>query len=299
MRIFKVAVLMAAVMLAPQGYGYDLTHLAGKALADFLPQAERLTNFRTNGAGAMVSMPPSNGNFGGCQENFANGEPPIVPNTKERLARALCFNGFAVLHSGRSKTPIYSAEVLSRARIQRAKGQQRTNKFFADARLPSAERATLEDYRGSSMHRGHNSPAGDMDNEEAMAQSFSLANMMPQAPENNQKAWNGIEQSTRKYAMRARGNVYVITGSISLPGYCPISFHLVSSQKSKGSACTIGNGVVVPSHIYKLVYDVTTQRAWAHWIENADEARVTAPISYQELVRRTGIEFLPGAHPKI
>ena len=44
-----------------------------------------------------------------------------------------------------------------------------------------------------------------------------------------------------------------------------------------------------------LVYDATTGRSWAHWQENREGERVSAPISYRELVRRTGVEFLPTA----
>jgi hypothetical protein len=47
-----------------------------------------------------------------------------------------------------------------------------------------------------------------------MAQSFSLANMTPQAPKNNREAWSSIESATRKYAMRAKGDVYVISGPV-------------------------------------------------------------------------------------
>ncbi len=79
--------------------------------------------------------------------------------------------------------------------------------------------------------------------------------------------------------MRAKGDVYVITGPVF---------------DSRPEA--VGPGKVwVPTHLYKLVYDATTGRAWAHWIENSDEARAGKPISYEELVERTGIEFLPGA----
>ena len=53
------------------------------------------------------------------------------------------------------------------------------------------------------------------------------------------------------------------------------------------------NGVKVPTYLYKLVYDATTQRAWAHWQENREGETVGRPISYQELVKRTGVEFLP------
>ena len=241
----------------------------------------------------VAQLPASTGNFGGCQEQFANGTPPVVKDIGSRRARALCFNGFAVMHSGVTKTPIYVAEVLNRQRLIAAKGEQRTNAFFSDARLPASERALLEDYRGSGFDRGHNAPAGDQGTDEGMAQSFSLANMMPQAPKNNRGAWADIEMSTRKYAMRAQGNVYVITGSILLRGQCP-RFN-PDTFRIHGN-CQIGSGVTVPSHIYKLVYDASTKRAWAHWIENSNEAQISQPISYEDLVSRVGIEFLPGIH---
>lgn len=41
------------------------------------------------------------------------------------------------------------------------------------------------------------------------------------------------------------------------------------------------------------MYGQDKQRAWAHWHLNDDATRVSAPISYAELVRRTGIELLP------
>jgi endonuclease G len=53
---------------------------------------------------------------------------------------------------------------------------------------------------------------------QAMAQSFSLANMVPQAAKHNGGAWaNSVEQATRKYAARATGNVYIITGPVFVP----------------------------------------------------------------------------------
>lgn len=326
MQFPKVVLLLAAVSLNSQSHSFDLPTQVLKAFEAYLSNPDKPAKPHKRAAPADAAMPGATGNFGACRENFANGESPDVPRAKEQLARALCYNGFSVLHSGVTKTPIYVAEVLTRERVETAKGMKRTNKFFADARLPRAERAELEDYKNSGFDKGHNSPAGDQDNPESMAQSFSLANMMPQAPKNNQKSWNGIEGATRNYVLRAQGNVYVITGSVSAQQSCP--FVLAAKRKltelnlpipavnSKivtqavetagfqaprsydADACTIGAGVTVPSHIFKLVYDATTQRAWAHWLENTDWARVSAPISYEELVRRTGIEFLPGVHPK-
>ena len=214
--------------------------------------------------------------FAECRQIFANNTPPVIQNQDRLQARALCFNGFAVMHSGRSHTPVYAAERLNKYMLQDAH-LKRTNKFFADARLPRAERAELDDYKDSGFDRGHMAPAADMSTEEAMSQCFSLANMIPQDPKNNQRAWSGIEKATRKYIKRAAGDVFVITGPVF-----------------DANPPTIGsNHVWVPRYIYKLVYDPTANRAWAHWIENKDDARVGKPISYQELVYRTGINFLP------
>ncbi|MHA6851544.1 DNA/RNA non-specific endonuclease [Ralstonia pseudosolanacearum] len=216
--------------------------------------------------------------FERCPQFFVHGQVPKVHRLESVRPRALCFSSFAVMYSGLTKTPLYVAERLSAAQVARAREERRTNRFFADARLPSVERAELADYKGSGFDRGHMAPAGDMANDTSMAQSFSLSNMVPQAPENNRKAWAGIEKATRKYVLRAHGDVYVITGPVFVPPSSTIGPHRVW----------------VPHYLYKLVYDATTHRAWAHWIQNTDTARVSRPISYRELVKRTGVDFLPG-----
>ncbi len=215
--------------------------------------------------------------FAQCRQHFANGNPPVIQRQQDMQPRALCFEAFAILHSGKSRTPIYVAERLNRAIIE--KDIARGDHFYEEARLPRSERATLEDYRDSGFDRGHMAPAADMGTDDAMAQSFSLANIVPQAPINNRKAWAKIEKDTRKYVMRAAGDVYVITG----PVYA-------------ANPATIGTGKVwVPQHLFKLVYDPSSRRAWAHWLDNTDEARVGKPINYEELVQRTGIDFIPGS----
>lgn len=218
--------------------------------------------------------------FAACPKFFANGTPPVVE--KRPLQRALCYDAFAILHSGESKTAVFVAQRLNRASIADA-GEKRTNRFFQDARLRSAERATLADYAGSGYDRGHMAPAGDMPTAQAMAQSFSLANLVPQAPKHNRGVWaKSVEAATRKYASRAAGDVYVITGTVYVP--------------SIALSPSIGSGQVrVPKYLFKLVYDEQRGKAWAYWQENTNSTKANAPISYADLVRRTGISFLPGA----
>ena len=52
--------------------------------------------------------------------------------------------------------------------------------------------------------------------------------------------------------------------------------------------------VRVPKYLFKLVYDKTRNRAWAHWHLNDDAVKGSKPISYAELVQRTGVGFLTG-----
>jgi endonuclease G, mitochondrial len=234
---------------------------------------------------AASLLPPTlaASDFDGCKHFFAKGAPPIVQPRPTH--RALCYDAFAILHSGESKTAVFVAQKLTKETVEDA-DEKRTNKFFADARLRSSERATLDDYKNSGYDRGHLAPAGDMPTPTAMAQSFSLANIIPQAPEHNRGVWaKSVEGATRAYARRASGNVYVITG----PVYTP----------SIDASPSIGSGKVrVPQHMFKLVYDESENRAWAYFHENSDSTRASKPISYQELVKRTGIEFLPRVSPK-
>jgi endonuclease G len=213
--------------------------------------------------------------FAACPQFFAGGMSPVLHF--QPLQRPLCFEAFAILHSGQTKTPVFVAQKLNRRSVANA-NEKRTDRFFADARLPRAERAELDDYRNSGYSRGHMAPAADMPNPTAMEQSFSLANTVPQSARHNGGAWAKVEQDTRQFAERAKGNVYVITGPVYVQG-----------SKTVGE-----NRVRVPDHLFKLVYDEAGHRAWAHWHANRDDAQAGPPISYPELVQRTGIEFLPG-----
>ena len=207
--------------------------------------------------------------FEACQDLFPNQQIPSSP----LVGRDLCFDSFAVYYSPADKKPIYTVEKLNSERLA-ATHPRRTNQFYEEARLPFKERALLADYRGSGYDRGHNAPAGDMANERAMAQSFSLANMMPQARQNNQGIWaKNVEEPTRQYAKRVDGDLYVFTGST-------------------GKIGSIGKGqVTIPEHLFKLVYEPSKNTAWAYWVENTNDATMSPPITYQDLKEKTGIDF--------
>ena len=212
--------------------------------------------------------------FDDCPQ-FFSGKPPVIQGYGQQ--RELCFEEFAVLHSGQTKTPLYTAQRLNARMLNKAKDLKRNDKFYEEARLPESERALLSDYRRSGFSRGHMAAAGDMSTTFGKAQSYSLANMVPQDPTQNGKPWSQIEQDTRRYIRRARGDVYVITGPV------------FNSRQPR----TIGNsGVWVPDAVFKMVYDPATGERWVHLQANQKSTRAGKPISYEEFVQRTGIRLL-------
>lgn len=210
-----------------------------------------------------------------CPEHFSDGEPPELVNFRLGVgARALCFEAFAVLHSGETRTPLYSAERLTAARIRAARETLRDSSFHAEPALPRKEQAALADYARSGWDRGHLAPSGDMPNDRAQQESFSLANMVPQAPRLNRGTWADIEIAVRKLAER-QGEIYVVTGPIF-----------------RGAELQRVGDVIVPTQIFKAVLDPRRGLAAAYVAKNVDSSP-WAVISMAQLADLTGLDVFP------
>jgi endonuclease G len=200
---------------------------------------------------------------------------PEIRNPKLAVAtRELCYGVFGVMHSGVTRTALWSAEHLRADKLLAAGDQSRINSFHAERRLPRAQRAELSDYARSGYDRGHLAPNGNMPDRRSQRESFSLANMVPQDAENNRHLWAGVEAIVRKMAVR-EGALYVVTG----PAF------LGAGQRKAGK-------VRVPSHLYKVVWSPRQRAGGAWFIENAPT------IDYQtmtiaQLEKTIGIELMP------
>lgn len=212
-----------------------------------------------------------------CSNFVPDGQFPTLTNTRMApKTRMLCYSDFVVLHSGITHGPLWSAEHLTRGHLEDAKDMTRTNRFFEDDRLPAGEGATLADYKRSGFDRGHMSPAGNRWNPQAMAESFSLANVVPQNRENNQRLWAHIETAVRKLASQY-GEAYVVTG----PLFTGAQLQTIGATR-----------VLVPTQIFKVVYVPSQQLAFAIVADNAADNRY-AVRSVQDLETQSGIAF-PG-----
>jgi endonuclease G len=212
---------------------------------------------------------------GNCPAFYVDGRLPEIRNARMSASTTeLCYGVFGVMHSGITRTPLWSAEHLTAENIEAAKNLSRENSFHTESRLPPFARAELSDYARSGYDRGHMAPNGDMPDRRSQHESFTLANMVPQDADNNRHVWAGIEGAVRKLAQK-EGNLYVITGPAFIGG---------NLQK-------VGN-VLVPTHLYKLVYSPRQRAGAAFFIENRADAGY-AMLSIAQLESKVGIDLLP------
>ena len=214
--------------------------------------------------------------FTQCSQSFYGGIYPEFTNNKlSAKTQPLCMDGFAVMYSGVSRTPLWSAEHLTRKRLQQAKDIDREDSFHEESRVPKSARASLSDYSGSGYDRGHLAPNADMATRSQQYDSFSLANIAPQSPRNNRYIWRNIESATR-YLTQQYGEVYTVTG---------VAF---TNKKTK----QLAGRVLVPSHFFKAVYIPATNQAGVYYAPNDESERIEI-ISINELTAETGIDVLP------
>lgn len=217
-----------------------------------------------------------------CPQHFAGGTMPAPLNPQlAQGTQMLCYEQFGVLHSAAVRTPLWSAEHLTSDEVEAATHLKRRNAFHPEPRLTPPDRAELADYAGGGYDRGHMSPNGDMATANAQHESFSLANMVPQHPCNNEVIWEGIESAVRDLAS-VEGELYLVTGPIY-----------------EGSNIPFLNGRVgVPSRIFKAIFDPSRHVAAAYVTPNTDGMDFQG-ISINQLAQMTGIDVFPAVPAEV
>jgi endonuclease G len=225
---------------------------------------------------SLLTLTLAHAQMPGCDKHFFHkSAPEFTRKSLQASTTGLCFEAFAVMHSGVSKTPLWSAEYLTRDSLRAAKEVPRTDSFHAESTLPPKHGAELADYARSGFDRGHMAPAADMPTERAQHESFSLANVVPQNRKNNQVLWSAIEGATR-HLTNVVGELYVITGPV---------FEGDKVERINGR-------VFVPTHVFKAVVNPATNEG-AAWIAPNDDSGDYQIVSIAELDKKTGIILFP------
>lgn len=185
---------------------------------------------------------------------------------------------------------------------------ERKQSFDADDALPPGfRRVTHKDYSGSGFDRGHLCPHADRDFSKEMAWStFVMSNIIPQAPNLNQKAWNQFENYCRMLANKQNKRLYVTAGGVGRGG-----------RGTAGLKQVIADGkVTVPAECWKVVVAIpeddgtddagkvdASARVIAVLMPN-DDAKVDYAwagfrVSPAEIEGRTGYRFFDRLRPDV
>lgn len=200
-----------------------------------------------------TDVPPADGD----NSNLLFGNPSnAVTNSVSIENYLIDFKYFTTSHSSSRNTPNWVSWHLDASNVGNT---PRQDNFAAFTGMPADfYQVQSNSYSGSGFDRGHNCPSADRTSSvEANSATFLMPNMIPQAPNNNQKAWATLESYLRT-EMQKGYEVYIIMGSYGKGG-----------TGNNGYAETINNGrVTVPKRVWKVAVILP--------IGNGDLSRVTA-----------------------
>ena len=188
-------------------------------------------------SGTGPDVPPSDGD----DSNMLFGNPSNATNSAAVTENYLIDKKYYVIsYSSTRATPNWVSWHLDESNLG---STPRQDNFAAFLGLPTGYyQVQSNSYSGSGFDRGHNCPSADRTSSiEANSSTFLMTNMIPQAPQNNQRAWADLETYLRGEVKKGY-EVYTIMGSYGKGG-----------TGSNGYAETINNGkVTVPKRVWKI-----------------------------------------------
>jgi len=209
-----------------------------------------------------------------CPQFTSHGTPQYQAQPGDQ---ELCKTNYAVIHRCSVKAPVAVFEHLTVASMTGP--AKRRDNFRPDPAVHPECQATLADYAtvGRTHDRGHLSPAANnTQNDQIMSESFFLSNMVAQVANNNRGIWKQLETWERDWASKG-GDFYIISGGIFDPGH-PVT----------------GNGLGIPTRLYKVIHEKTSGQTMAYLMPNsalpvADLPKYQVPLETVE--QATGFHF--------
>uniref|UniRef100_A0A3Q2G4L4 Uncharacterized protein n=1 Tax=Cyprinodon variegatus TaxID=28743 RepID=A0A3Q2G4L4_CYPVA len=162
--------------------------------------------------------------FKDCLRFFYNEKPPtgLVPNSNVKEYQHICQrykndSRFATLYHKKSRTPLFSAYILSPSDVPRP-----DDPWMYEPQVGN-KHSVLDDYKNSGFTRGHLAPSSHQNTKEDKEATFTLTNIVPQKEESNSGPWKTWEEKVRKsFKNYCKGEMYVITGVIPYESNTPL-----------------------------------------------------------------------------
>jgi endonuclease G len=209
-----------------------------------------------------------------CPQFTVNGAPQYQAQPGDQ---ELCKTNYAVIHRCSVKAPIAVFEHLTVAAMSGP--AKRRDNFRPDPDVHPQCQAQLADYAvvGRTHDRGHMAPAGNnTQNDQIMSESFFLTNMVAQVANNNRGIWKQLETWERDWVSKG-GDFYIISGGIFDQGH-PV----------------VGNGLGIPTRLYKIIIEKKSGQVMAYMMPNAPLPVQDLPkyqTTVQAVEQATGLNF--------
>jgi endonuclease G len=210
-----------------------------------------------------------------CPQFTVNGTPQYAAQPGDQ---EICHMNYAVIHRCSVKAPVAVFEHLTVAAMTGP--AKRKDNFRPDPAVTPNCSAALADYAivGRTHDRGHMAPAGNnTQNDAIMSESFFLSNMVAQIANNNRGIWKQLETYERQWATNPNADFYIISGGIFDQGHT-----------------VIGNGLGIPTRLYKIIIEKNSRNVQAYLMPNAalpvqDLPKYQVPMA--EIEHATGMKF--------
>jgi len=145
---------------------------------------------------------------------------------------------FTICYDYNAKGAKYVAYTLDGSLVNAVNVKKRS-RFYTEKNLPKKYRSHNKDYTHSGYDRGHLANDASFDyNEKAVRKTYTMANIIPQAPKVNRKTWIKAEKLERQIAVKL-GSVNVLNGVV-----------YSSNPKRLGK-----NQIAIPSGFWKMIYN--------------------------------------------
>lgn len=191
--------------------------------------------------------------------------------------------GYTLMYDKDYSTPCWVAWELTSGESQANTVSRKGYDFIPDDDLPYQYQIVSDDYRHSGYDRGHMCPAGDMKwDADAMHDCFYMTNICPQVPVLNQRWWEHLESSCRRWAVTERA-IYVVCGPIY--------------QTATPTHIGREHMIAVPDAFYKVVISLNAgrEKGIGFYYTNSEDRQTmeSAARTIDRIEELTGYDFFP------
>lgn len=224
-----------------------------------------------------------------ADEIFRFGRPQMGPEIYYYKNHVLSYNQ-------ERKIPRWTMEHIKASHVI-GPASRRELRYSPDPRIPPLFSAISSDFKDSGWARGRLVSAGDhKHDQQAMAATYMMSNVVPQEIDNNAGYWNRLEIYCRSLVDRYE-DIYIMSGPIFIPNEEGNSDKRVVRHYVTGR-----NDVNVPTHLFKIIVadrgDGSNPVLGAFVIPNRpitdDPPLKKYDVSLDYIEQHTGLTVFPG-----